>query len=63
MGLQVQARGLILGLVSPTFFTNEGNRNIASFKPSEDDIVELFYKEDEQPLYCSRKRSAKYVEG
>jgi uncharacterized protein YbaR (Trm112 family) len=52
-----------LGAGFTDLFTDEGNRIIATFKGSKDDKLELFYKEDEQSLYCLRKRSAKYVEG
>jgi hypothetical protein len=44
-------------------FTDEGNRIIATFKLSENGLLELFYKEDEVSRYCLHKKSAKYVEG
>jgi len=62
MGLD-SAGGLISGLVSPTYLPTKGNRIIATYKVSKDGKLELFYKEDEQSLYCLRKRSAKYVKG
>jgi hypothetical protein len=52
-----------LGAVFNDLFTDEGNRIIATFKLSENGLLELFYKEDGQSLYCLRKKSAKYVEG
>jgi hypothetical protein len=52
-----------LGAGFTDLFTDEGNRIIATYKVSKDGKLELFYKEDEQSLYCLRKRSAKYVEG
>ena len=33
-------------------FTDEGNRIIATFKLSNNGLLELFYKEDEQFRYC-----------
>jgi hypothetical protein len=52
-----------LGAGFKDLFTDEGNRIVAVFKLSEDGLLELFYNEDEQPLYCLRKKMAKYVEG
>ena len=62
-GVTDSAGGLISGLVSPTYLPTKGNRIIATYKVSKDGKLELFYKEDEQSLYCLRKRSAKYVKG
>jgi hypothetical protein len=36
---------------------------MATFKLSDNGLLELFYKEDEVSRYCLRKKSAKYVEG
>jgi hypothetical protein len=47
-----------LGAGFNDLFTDEGNRIIATFKLSENGLLELFYKEDGQSLYCLRKRSA-----
>jgi hypothetical protein len=52
-----------LGAGFNDLFTDEGNRIIATFKLSENGLLELFYKEDEVSRYCLRKKSAKYVEG
>ena len=52
-----------LGAGFNDLFTDEGNRIMATFKLSENGLLELFYKEDEISRYCLRKRSAKYVEG
>jgi hypothetical protein len=49
-----------LGAGFTDLFTDEGNRITVKLY---DGRVELFYKEDEQSLYCLRKRSAKYIEG
>jgi hypothetical protein len=52
-----------LGAGFNDLFTDEGNRIMATFKLSENGLLELFYKEDEVSRYCLRKKSAKYVEG
>jgi hypothetical protein len=52
-----------LGAGFNDLFTDEGRRIIATFKLSENGLLELFYKEDEISRYCLRKKSAKYVEG
>jgi hypothetical protein len=57
-GVTDSAGGFISGLVSPTCLPTKGNRIIATYKVSKDGKLELFYKEDEQSLYCLRKRSA-----
>jgi hypothetical protein len=43
-----------LGAGFNDLFTDEGNRIIATFKLSENGLLELFYKEDGQSLYCLR---------
>jgi len=52
-----------LGAGFKDLFTDEDSKVMATFKLSENGILELFCKEDEQSLYCLRKKSAKYVEG
>ncbi len=41
-----------LGAGFNDLFTDEGNRIIATFKLSENGLLELFYKEDEISRYC-----------
>jgi hypothetical protein len=45
-----------LGAGFNDLFTDEGNRIIATFKLSENGLLELFYKEDEVSRYCLRKK-------